>query len=604
MVGKSACHIRKIAALSVLLCTICTGALSRERKGGWSGDFTLVGGTNLVPGDEYDRLFTRGETEFDGKVGYKEDKWDITFDIANRYDNTVKFLSGWTCDVDERIEKYKVYVDTTIRSGYNEKVRLGTIINFRPSTYNNFNFYYNCGYNYELPQREVLSINFDQDTDWSKTQIYQLTWEESELCKADHNFGLLWKHKFKSPTQSLVIRSDANFLFDTRVTLWEMGDYIDDEQKDYKVVEMSRDTPRYKTQSVGLKSQFTETSLCNVSGLEIEGSLDILFKRNFDDLCTEKYKGSNWVDSLIFKEKFDYLTITVDPKLRVRYRPGRFDIWAEYCPEYYAYRLSSDKYFGTMQTSRLEHLCGVGVTYRPSEHHSLTLSVKSTIKRPTYLNLCWFRRSGTYANEFIEGNQELLPETSNRINLEYQFKWERFSATASVGDIYAYDKIEKTFNNCVIDDVSCRIYTWVNAGWGNTVNGSLSFKWNGKSLQAELTGKINQVMNISKDGKTKNNMDYNLSGKVKYIIKAWTFTMSGNYQSQITKIYSYQTQYLGFNARAERRLGSRFKAFLEGRDLLDVPIETYTFSEDYKHSRGEIVNNNRRTYVLGVNFKF
>jgi len=597
-----ACRHISFFALFLLYCAVSPSVFAGERKGIWTGDFTFVGGSNFHSGAQFERLFTRGETELSGKLGYKSKQWDISIDFENKYDNTVTFASGLTYDV-KNDDEYKVYVDTTVRTGYNEQLNFGVSINYRPSHADRFNVYYSGRYNLEEPRKTVVSAVFNQDTEWSEPQIYRFTSEESELVKMKNGFGGIWDHKFASPSQTLTVRADASFLFDNRLSAWAMGNFKEDNIEGYQIEEMTRDTPRYKTQFVGMRSIFSETRLGNVKGLQLEGMLDVLFNRNFDDLCKEKYIEPEWVDTLTIKEKFDYVTLTVDPRVRLKYIKGKFDFFLEYCPEFYAYKLSSDKYFGSMQTSRLAHLAGVGLTYLPNEHHQLKLTAGSTIKRPTYLNLCWFRRSGTYANEFIEGNPDLLPETSNKMMFLYEFRWGRFSAIASVGDTYAFDKIEKTFNNVDVEDRSYRIYTWINAGWSNTLNGTLTARWKGQSLFAELSGSVNQVNNMSKDNKSKKSMDYKLSGKLKYKLKTWAFEVNGNYRSEVYKIYSYMTRYIGLSARVDKKLG-KFSVFAEGRDLLDHPIETITYSEDFMHGRGEKVDNTRRSFLIGVRFKF
>jgi len=599
---SGACHIR-LLLFSVLICSFCVGSPAGEKKGKWNGDFSLSAGSNFISGKQFNKVVTRGVNDFSGKFGYSADKWNIKFDLSNSYDNTVSFLSGLTYDTDAAGEKYKIYTDTTIRSSANEKVFAGVSLTVFTSPSDKLDFYYNCNFNYENPQKVVASTSFDQDMDWSKKLLYKLTQEESSLCKMNYNFGGQWDHRFASASQSFLLRADGGLLFDNRWSEWEKGNSSEETLSDYEIDQITRETPKYKKQFIGMAARFSDTRLANVNGLELTGTLDVQYNRNFDDLCTEKFMDHQWIDTLTFTEKFDYLTVTVDPRLHMRYRGGRFDVQLDYCPEYYAYRLSSDKYFGSMQSGRLAHLGGINVSFLPSEHHIIKASATSSIKRPTYLNLCWFRRSGTYSNEFIEGNPDLLPETSNKLSLSYEFKWRHFSTVASLGNTYAFDKIEKTFNNYNIDGHSCRVYTWINAGWSNTLNGKLTVRWNGNALFAELTGDINQVNNVSKDNVSKKNMDYKVSGKLKCFVKSWTFAVQGNYQSKITKIYSYMTQYVGLSARVDKRLG-KFSVFVEGKDLLDRPIETYTFSEDYLHGRCESDNKNRRAYYLGLRFQF
>lgn len=595
MVGKHAIVFCLLLASGTLF-----GA--EEKAGRWYGDFSLRGGTNFHSGKEigYDK-FTKWLGNFSGKLEYQAYRWRFNVDMGNNYDRTITLTDALTYDIKSE-KQYSVYADENVRQGSKNNSFLGLSTDLFVSKSNRFSAYYRIDSNIEHPVKYVASTSTNSleeipDVDTLK---YHHTWEESEIIKSSHSFGVGWRHQFFEPSKTLELKIDAKFGREDKTTEWVMGnskkDHFDSERH-------YRETPHYRSRMFDVKSIYGDREFVGVENLDVSFLLDAYFNLNYDDLEAANYINEKWVDSLRFREHFEFTSLTVDPRIRAKYKVGNFSFAGEYCPEYYVYKLSSDVFAGSMTTDKLAHLSSLNISYCPSVHHIIALNASTTIKRPTYLNLCWFRRSGAYANEFIEGNKDLRPETTRKLFLEYKFLWERFTSIASVGNTYAYDKIEKTFYNEDIDGGSYRINTWINAGWSNTFNGIFSARWNGNALFAELTGKLNQAFNVNKDGMEKKNLDYRIDGQVKYKINDWNFSLKGSYQSEIIRMYSSQTQYVGLNVRVDRQIG-KFGLFLEGQDLFDQAIETKTFSEDYSHGRLETKYNTLRLFVLGVRFMF
>lgn len=206
-------------------------------------------------------------------------------------------------------------------------------------------------------------------------------------------------------------------------------------------------------------------------------SLQASFQNNDDKFSAANKIGPEWVDSTSYRENFTYEKIIVSPRFHASWKKERFSVNAGITPEYFTDRLTSNCRDEHFDAGNLFLFYDFKFDFKPAEGHTLWLSGDRRIKHPEYLQLCWFPRAKNYATELESGNPNLLPVKTYEAKLGYEFERKsgssKFSSMLELGEKVEKDRVEKTFNNEMIDGREYRVLTWVNAGWSNTFFGEL-----------------------------------------------------------------------------------------------------------------------------------
>lgn len=592
--------------------SLCAQEGNNDKRAKWNGFVLVNGGTsftagdlNIVTFDEFEK-WNNSQGEAKGEVGVKFGAFDIktTLGATTSYIRTRKEAGSY--ELDECLEDFRsMSLDLTQSETDKGKYTADLDFVFAPDASNKLTFKYRSTLTYDDP----LNINQSAAIRERATEAYST--ESSDFKKGTFIPSIEYVHLFNKTESELRAFMDWLIADDIRSTIWLKGtaEYdldIEEEELPYysESSTIYRITPEYFDSDFSAKVRYKDINFLQISGLNLDFNLDLILARDYDQYSAATYIGEEWRDSTRYRENFDYLAMTVDPWIHATYDLPRWRFEARFDPQMYADRLKDDKHTQRLTLASIVPLFETKADWKMAPYHKLGLSAKKTISRPDYLKICWFQRPGSYIDELQQGNPKIRPASTFFTALTYAFDYKRFSTSLELGYEYVNDKIERTYNMQEIDGQMFRVFTWINAGYSNKGNLKLVMKWNGSKLKVNGNANVNYYVGVSNNGTVSKSSDFKYDVDASYL---WDFGLQilgrCRYQSKIIRSYSTTTEYYGLDLRVSQKFG-KFDVYLEGKDLLDRPIITQTFSEDETQGRVEIWNYNRRIFLLGLKYSF
>lgn len=603
--------MRRTLAIAAVLCFMMPvhSQTKDEKKGTWNGEFSMAAGSNFTKplkedvGEHYSKYFSRTSGEAFAKLGWSGKKFSLDGKLEA---TSFVYLTGGfgvTAEGDKDFQDIadikKAYGDVSIKETNASAYRGSLSGKWEINPENKLEFYYQFGFMKDIPKKGV--VTYDDLIDTVARYQYGYTSEDINESKYVHSGGLNYLHSFAKPGRTFKATVDVFAQKDDKYTEWNLGD--GDLEKSV-VTKIYRETPLYYDNSLVSQLKYTDLNFLNVKLLRLEFLFDFKFKADLDRLSAANYINNVWVDSTSYRENFDFFSFTPRPGVRVEYTRGIFNVNAKYQPEWYSYKLSGDNIFGHRMKGAVAHFVDFDCSIIPGKNHKISYKFSRDMSRPDYIQICWFDRAGSYANEIIRGNPDLKPSTSTKSSLVYDFKYNRFRTSLDLDYKYEFNKIESTFTTEEWPDGNIyRIKTWINSSKSATADASLTLGWEGKDLKAEIGGKYTYYVGWKDSGSETRDSDYSLHGEVTYNLKSWKFNANLKYQSAIIRNYTSITDILGCDVRIDKNF-KHFGIFLEGRDLFDKAIEKFTISDDETQKRLEMTNDNRRIYLLGLTYSF
>ena len=312
-----------------------------------------------------------------------------------------------------------------------------------------------------------------------------------------------------------------------------------------------------------------------------------------------------WRDSTAIREWFHFASLDVQPYLAADFNWKKFRIHADYALMFYGRRLTDSTHNQHFKWQSPLPLGNGSIEWRIHPRHKVTLSNSLTIKHPTYLQICWFDRSGGYIEQLYRGSESLRSTRTDQSKLAYDFNYKRFVATTSISYSWRFDEIEQTWFKEEIDHRDYKVFTWLNGADSRIQNISQKLGWRGKTITANLGVECNYTLRTWREiDKIKESTDWRLTADVAaHLPKGWTLSTDIKYQSAVATFFALFNQYCTMNMRAQKEF-KHFIVSLEARDLLDMPVEAQYISEDETEAWIEKTLHNRRIILLGFSWKF
>lgn len=312
-----------------------------------------------------------------------------------------------------------------------------------------------------------------------------------------------------------------------------------------------------------------------------------------------------WRDSTQIREWFHFASLDFQPYLVADFNWKKIRVHLDYGLSLYGRKLTDSTHNQKFNWQN-PYLVGSGnIDWRIHPRHKLTLSNKLTLKHPTYLQVCWFDRSGGYIEQLYRGSESLRSTRTDEYKLAYDFNYKRFVSTTSFAYSWRFDEIEQTWFKEEIDDRSYKVFTWLNGADSRIQNVSQKFGWRGKVITSNLGVEWNYTVRTWRDmDKVKESTDWRLTADIAARLKdGWTLSADLKYQSAVATFFALFKQYCVLNAKVQKDF-KRFSVYLQGRDLLDKPVESEFLSEDETEYWVESTLHNRRLILLGFSWKF
>ena len=312
-----------------------------------------------------------------------------------------------------------------------------------------------------------------------------------------------------------------------------------------------------------------------------------------------------WRDSTRIREWFHFASLDFQPYLVADLTWKKFRVHVDYALSFYGRRLTDSTH---TQTFKWQNPLPVGngrIEWKINPRHRLTLSNELTLKHPTYLQVCWFDRSGGYIEQLYRGSESLRSTRTEKNKLSYDFTYKRFIASSAISYLRRNDEIEQTWFKEEIDNRSYKVFTWLNGADSRTFNFSPKLGWRGKMITANMGVEYNYTIRTWRESdKVKKSNDWRFTADITgRLPKGWTLSTDIKYQSAVATFFALFKQYCVLNTKAQKEF-KHFILSLEARDLLDMPVEAEYISEDQKEAWTERTLHNRRLILLGFSWKF
>ena len=312
-----------------------------------------------------------------------------------------------------------------------------------------------------------------------------------------------------------------------------------------------------------------------------------------------------WRDSTQIREWFHFASLDFQPYVVADVNWKKIRIHLDYALSFYGRRLTDSTHNQNFQWQNPYVVGNGNIDWRIHPRHKLTLSNKLTLKHPTYLQICWFDRSGGYIEQLYRGSESLRSTRTEENKLAYDFNYKRFVASASIAYSWRFDEIEQTWFKEEIDHRDYKVFTWLNGADSRIQSVSQKLGWRGKMITANLGVECNYTLRTWHDKeKVKESTDWRLTADVSARLqKGWTLSADIKYQSAVATFFALFNQYCTMNTRVQKEY-KHFIVSLEARDLLDMPVEAQYISEDQTEAWVEKTLHNRRLILLGFSWKF
>lgn len=605
--------MKRILSLLALLLYIFPVAYGQEAGGGlWNGSVSLDMGTNFKEGMS-SRKFSNSSGNLNAWGSYRSDKFSIRMDLSVLPGFTATTVNGQTVNVkDTEAPQLNYDISQKEKTVFTETAGVQT--EYRPDPQNTFNFSVRQTLDKQKPDKVVISINNilsmnGKEFEGMRTKC-SFDIEEVNQSISGWNADAKWNHRFDKAGREIVFGAGWGLTRNDKASNWQIVPATDvfgsDETSGQETSggglpdKVYRITPLYTNNSLNATVCYRDADIFEQKSLNLELGVDLNAGFDRDELSAANLVNEVWVDSLEYRENFNYFSMSVVPRAKLSYSPGKFSFNLQLTPDFYINRLNSERKIGNFNFNKVYLLPDFQANWTPSTMHKLNLSYRQELNRPTYEQICWFQRAGSYANELQRGNPDLQPAGNGKLSLAYTFHSGFFTGTLEGMTTFKWNNIEKVFNT----EEELRIYTWINSGHSTDSSIKLSLRADLKNFYATLSGYYNYFIGYDDAGDATRSSDWGIDCDATLKIKGgWIFNVKGRYQSKIIRTYSSITEYIGCDARVTKDF-KRFSVFLQGKDLFDRPIEIVSYSEDHTYARIEEITYNRRIFSIGASFKF
>lgn len=570
----------------------------------WSGSVSLLGGYGQDPGIAKDTRLHHGLGQGSVQLEYKKTgfRWNTT--LGSSYQTlATEILRLTASEAPDDPQGYRLDVDLKHKKDTPWSLDLRTEATWTPSKKVVRRAWAQYGYRGETGSNLTGKL-VGVDTHESSGLYYDYPISRQHRVEAGYE---MVRH-LGSPHRIFGANVTLSQQFKNQNTEWIVLEESADAQESIRVY---RITPQ--SAQTGLRSAIHWRDSVLTSGpVRLVVDHGIRLGGGFTDdrnsgATLESLDSDVWRDSTRLRENFKFLTLTAEPYATANLKWGDITAHAGYGVEIYARYLSSDVHSnGAMQFERLSLIGNAGAVWKISEKHTLTLGTSSAVKHPDYLQVCWYDRQGAYVGQVYRGSTSLTPTRTHTFNLGYAFKYKGFQAALTATVTRRLGDIEQTYFTEVTEEgKEQQVFTWLNASDSWALGLSPKLGWSGRYVKVSAGTTYNRSALTSRtSGEVKRNSDWSLWGNVSVMPgKGWSLDADVRYRSSVSTFFSSFGEYWTLNVKVQKAF-KRLVVYLEGRDLLDKPVDREYRSADETQTWTERSHLNRNVFLLGVSWKF
>lgn len=353
------------------------------------------------------------------------------------------------------------------------------------------------------------------------------------------------------------------------------------------------------------------------SNLKLKTGVDFITNQDLDAYTAETLVHGQWRDSLQYRQSYFYNSLATEPYVNLTYTVGKFDFFIRERVQIYRHamidKLENIQKPGDVQTlfDRYDtrNLLSAGMTYRVNDANRVTVDYGRSIARPDYAKLCPTLMIGKSEGEYFLGNPELLPEITDKINLNYRYAKGIFVTTLDINYRDKQNTAEKVIDLeravGTLDPMVRTIYTWVNSKRQNSIGSKLDLKVDGNNIKADIWTGFNYDT-YWKNGKAdKSDFNYELGALIDmFLNETVKLSYSLVYISAKTSAFSRKGEDILANLRFSKVLNKGLELYAEFKDIVDKEIYEETWNADMNYFKVSSTKPMHRAAVLGVKYAF
>lgn len=600
--------MRTVATILALLLSVA------PLKAQWSGSVDGMGGFGATKSlraqfwEDEDKYLTHFLGQGKVSVNYDRPRFHWGSSLEGRYES--KLTDNFHLTAAERGENGEDFEARTIVKMNTEKplaFRFANEATFRPSPAGSWSFWLNYDFRLQNSENLTYTASFESDSE-DVTQETPLSLEQILST------GFRTAYELGSPRRVLLAAADLVYTGKDQETQWimiggQLGEQDDDAEVWFRSFKM---TPSSYIASYSGNVHFRDSLLTGPTRLVLDPGMwfSVSHAEHQNSGATLDLERSDadhmeWIDSTAVRESFRFVSIDLQPRLAAGFEWKKLRARADYALSFYARQLTDSTHQQGFKWQSPYPVGNGSVAWQLSPKHSIFFYHSLSVKHPTYLQVCWFDRSGGYIEQLYRGSESLRATRNRAYRLEYGFRYERFLASASASLTYRRDEIEQTWFNEMIDNRTYKVFSWLNGADSRIVGSVVRLGWRGTVLTANMGVESNHTTRVLREtGESKDSDDWRVTADAAaHLRHGWTLSGNVLYQSKVSTFFSVFKEHCFLNARIQKDF-RKVSLYLEGRDLLDQPVEAEFISADEREVWFESTLHNRRLILLGANWKF
>lgn len=460
---------------------------------------------------------------------------------------------------------------------------------------------------YQLDRNEAYNIN----TQFNQRLQMSIYADETRSFNHDAGTGLTFSRPLGSSRRILAGSLSYKYVSTDNTTAYYTVSLSD---PDKLWADVFRLTPHSATNQAQGILHYRDSVLTGKTKLVLDPGLRVTASRSVHKnsgatasgyLEEAKEKDYIWRDSTALREQFHFLSMDIQPYLALDISSSKTRLHVDYALMLYSRRLTDESHKQGLQIQQ-PYVVGNGYfAWQMGAGHSLSLTNMMTVRHPSYLQVCWYDRSGGYIDRLYRGNPDLKSNVVRNYGLNYTFRHKRFLVSSAVSFTRSRNEIVQTWFWDEIDGRQYQIFTWVNGSESRILGFEQKIGWNGKVISAGLSATYNHAQMRLQDSDVPMHADnWTLSGNISANLgKGWTVSADAKYQSEVASFFAMFSDYCRVNARVSKAF-KRWTIYLEGRDLADSPHIVRVESADGTQVNQERSYQNRRLVALGCKWNF
>lgn len=582
-------------------------------KAQWSGEIDGSGGYGATKSlrnlfweeeDKYlDHYFGQGLV----RVSFDKPRFHWSSSLQGQYESKQTDNFHFAAKVGEKEEETEVNYIVKMNEEKPLALKFMTDASFRPSPAGSWSFWLN----YDVKYHQATNLTYKTSL---RNLSEDLTQETPFTLEQKLSTGLQTSYALGSRRRVLTGTFNVDYSQKEQETEWIMlGGIVAEEEEDTEFwLRSFKMTPSSFMVTYSGNIHFRDSLMTGPTRLVLDPGVRYAVGNAIHnnsgatlDLEHTDLNHTEWIDSTAVRESFHFASIDLQPHVAAGFEWKNLRMNADYALSVYARQLSDSTHHQGFKWQSPYVIGNGSIAWQVSPKHRVSFFNSLSVSHPSYLQVCWFDRSGGYIEQLYRGSEALRSTKSRLYRTEYAFRYQRFLATGSASLTFRRDEIEQTWFNEVIDNRTYKIFSWLNGADSRIVGGAVRLGWRGKVLTANLGVESNHTTRTLREtGEVKQSDDWRLTADaVAHLGHGWILSGDMRYQSKVSTFFSIFKEYCVLNARIQKDF-KKVSLFLEGRDLLDKPMETEFISADETEIWSESTLHNRRLIRLGGSWRF